>query len=400
MTTLKQLSQTTVQLLLEEPFYAHLLSGMIKRVEEAVPTLAVGLHEREQLALHVNPGFWAGLSEEGHRYGVLKHELLHIALGHLFLAQAYPHKPLFNIAADLVVNQYIRRGRLPDGALRIERFQELQLERHKAVGYYYQALLELHRRGPDTADGQMLQDRMSGAAEDWQQRHRLWHQLGRIRQAERDNLRQQIDQILRSIAQKVGQREIGKLPAGLRAQIAQLSHPGASIDWRRALRLFAASSTTTSVRNTIRRPSRRYGTVPGSKVQPRQKILAAIDSSGSLPASQLSHFMAEIHRLWQQRAEVRIAECDRELQRVYDYRGQPPTQVQGRGGTSFEPPILYANQNYHPDALVYFTDGFGAVPQQRCRCPLLWLISPDGIGPQHDTWHALPGQVIKMKEAT
>ena len=216
MTTLQQLSQTTVQLLLEEPFYAHLLSGLIKQEEEGVPTLAVGLHEQEQLVLHVNPGFWAGLSEERHRYGVLKHELLHIALGHLFLAQAYPHKPLFNIAADLVVNQYIRRGRLPDGALRIERFQELQLERHKAVGYYYQALLELHRRGPDTADGQMLQDWMSGAAEDWQQRHRLWHQLGRIRQAERDNLRQQIDQILRSIAQKVGQREIGKLPASLR----------------------------------------------------------------------------------------------------------------------------------------------------------------------------------------
>ncbi len=392
-----ELSRAGIQLLLEEPFYAHLLSGLLKLEDRRISTVAVGLHRGEQLALHVRPEFWRTLSA-GHQQGVLKHELLHIAMRHLFLAKAYPHRSLFNVAADLVVNQYIRPERLPEGALRLASFPALQLQPKRELGYYYHALLQLIQEAPGSADGQQLQRWLQQEGQEWQQRHQLWPGLQRISRAEQDNLEQNLAQLLSSIARKVGPASVGRLPGSLQQYLQQLERGRSSVDWRRALRLFAAGSETTMVRNTIRRPSRRYGTVPGSKIQAQHKVLVAIDSSGSVEPAELSAFFTEIHHLWQQRAEVQIVECDLELQRTYPYRGQPPGKVQGRGGTNFDPPIQYANHNYRPDALVYFTDGYGPAPRLRSRCPVLWLITPGGIEAGDERWHQLPGQVIKMKE--
>lgn len=391
------LTDTSIQLLLQAPFYAHLLSGLIKQTDERIPTLAVGLHQNEQLALHVNPVFWKPLPAQL-RQGVLEHELLHIALGHLFAAESYPHRQIFNIAADLVVNQYIDRAKLPAGALQLEQFTNLSLETDRAVGYYYYSLLDLHRKGGDGADEELLRSWLLGGAKEALDRHQLWHSVQRLSRAEQENLQQNVEAIVRAISHKVGNYGMGLLPSALQAYLKQLTATPPTVDWRRALRLFAASSEITTVRSTIRRPSRRYGTIPGSKVQPRQKILIAIDTSGSIGTAELNCFFSEVHHLWRQRVAIKIAECDAALQRVYNYRGQPPERVQGRGGTAFDPPIQYANQNYRPDALVYFTDGYGRPPSQLSRCPILWLISPSGIRPGHDTWYELPGQVVKMNK--
>ena len=58
------------------------------------------------MRLVINPDFFGDLSEP-HQQGLLKHELLHIAFGHIVLADRYPNKKLFNIAADIEINQYI-----------------------------------------------------------------------------------------------------------------------------------------------------------------------------------------------------------------------------------------------------------------------------------------------------
>ncbi|NBC06395.1 MAG: hypothetical protein GVY26_04295 [Bacteroidetes bacterium] len=390
------LTETSIQLLLEAPFYAHLLSGLVKHVGVTVPTVAVGLYQQEQLVLHVNPAFWNQLPSSEQRQGVLQHELLHIVFGHLFLGDTYPHRQIFNIAADLVVNQYIDKAHLPEGALRLDRFSDLQLEAKREVGYYYQVLLGLHRRGGKRADAQLLKEWLNGGAEQALDQHQLWSGVQRLSRAEQGNLRQNVEQVVQAVCQRVGEHGIGLLPSGLKTHLQGLTDKPRTLDWRRVLRLFAASSTVTTVRNTVRRPSRRYGTLPGSKVEPQQKILVAIDTSGSVADADLNRFFEEIHQLWRQRVEIKVLECDVSIKRVYDYRGQPQQQVEGRGGTSFDPPIQYANSNYRPDALVYFTDGRGRPPRYGSRCPVLWLITPGGIAAKDNTWHELPGQVVKM----
>ena len=390
------LTETSIELLLEAPFYAHLLSGLVKRVGDLVPTVAVGLHQEEQLVLHVNPEFWNQLPSSEQRQGVLQHELLHIVFGHLFLGDKYPHRQIFNIAADLVVNQYIDQARLPEGALRLGHFLDLQLEAEREVSYYYYALLQLHRLGDTGADAQLLKKWLNGGAEEALALHQLWPGVQRLSRAQQDNLRQNVEGVVQAVCRKVGEYGIGLLPSALQTHLQRLTTRPQTLNWRRVLRLFAASSAVTTVHNTIRRPSRRYGTLPGSKVQPQQKILVAIDTSGSVADADLNRFFEEIYQLWRQRAEIKVVECDVSIRRVYDYRGLHPQQVEGRGGTSFDPPIQYANYNYRPDAIVYFTDGRGRPPRYDSRCPVLWLITPKGIGAKDYTWHELPGQVVKM----
>ncbi|MEZ4685622.1 MAG: hypothetical protein R3B47_06025 [Bacteroidia bacterium] len=77
-----------------------------------------------------------------HRYGLIKHELLHIVFKHLTLRSKFPLKMLFNIAADIVVNQYIERDQLPESPVLFQDFTALGIEPGKDVGYYYEKLLK------------------------------------------------------------------------------------------------------------------------------------------------------------------------------------------------------------------------------------------------------------------
>lgn len=107
------LSSVGKKLILSEPFYGLLLLSLDKHWSRSLPTAGVS-HENLHPRLSINPEFWEGLTAD-HRLGILKHELLHIALQHLSLRSKYPDKKLFNIAADLEINQYIERRLLPGG---------------------------------------------------------------------------------------------------------------------------------------------------------------------------------------------------------------------------------------------------------------------------------------------
>ena len=140
---LEQVSKTTIQLLLKEPFYGHFFTGLLREVTTTLPTMAVGATSNKMVKLYVNPDFWETvLVKSEWRYGVLKHEILHIVLKHIIQTKNFSNKRIFNIAADIVVNQYIDRVQLPDGAVLLEDFAAMQLEKNKDVGYYYDKLLK------------------------------------------------------------------------------------------------------------------------------------------------------------------------------------------------------------------------------------------------------------------
>ena len=121
------------------------MMGLPKEISTQTSTAAVALMNRQSIKLIVNENFWNSLNDEN-RYGLIKHEMLHIVLKHLFLMKSFPNKKLFNIAADIVVNQYIERKQLPDGGILLENFAYLlpmyniDLEKDKDVGYYYHQL--------------------------------------------------------------------------------------------------------------------------------------------------------------------------------------------------------------------------------------------------------------------
>ncbi len=416
---LDSISKTSIKLLLAEPFYGHFMMGLPKEISTQTETAAVALMNRQNIKLIVNADFWSTLSEE-HRYGLIKHEMLHIVLKHLFIMKNYSNKTLFNIAADLVVNQYIATAQLPTGGIVLDNFAYLEpmygitLEKDKDVGYYYRqldktmkqnpkmtfeaAVSKLETTGKDGHPQLRIKELIDGQNEALQ-RHKFWEEFEKMSEGERKIAEYQANRIIKQTAERVKHKykNYGNLPAGLAEKLAEiLKGMEPKFNWRRVLRLFASTSNSSYIKNTIRRPSRRYGTVPGIKIKRRNRLLIAIDTSGSIQQEELIEFFSEIYFIWRQGAEIQIVECDTHIHKTYNYKGTPPVEIHGRGGTSFEAPMIYGNQEYRPDALIYFTDGYAPAPTNLPRFPVLWIISSNGIKTEDKIWDELPGKKLKI----
>lgn len=395
--TIKEVTRTGISILLEEPYLGHFAMGVLKGASRKTDSLALSL-EAGLPKLLLNPDFWLDESLDGrHRYGLLKHELLHLSLHHPLLAYQYTHRRIFDIAADLVVNQFIPEEYLPKRAIRLEALAGFRMGAFQDLDYYYQELLRAIRKGGSGKAAAALQQLLAPDPPSALLRHRFWHTHFRsLNSAARRNLIQSIDSLLKAAAYKHRPgRQPAKLPARMQAFLPEhFQKEKPAIDWWRALRLFAASSERTYLKSTIKRPSRRYGTTPGIKIKRRQKILAALDTSGSIELSTFNRFFSELYHIWRQGAEVLVVECDFTIQRQYPYKGRQPALVQGRGGTDFNAPLRYANEDFLPDAIVYLTDGKAPPPRILPRMPILWLLSPDGIG--EERWGALPGRVVRI----
>lgn len=132
------------------------------------------------------------------------------------------------------------------------------------------------------------------------------------------------------------------------------------------------------------RVSRRFpdmaGIIPGKgRFGQKPKVMAAIDTSGSLTGATLAAISAELG-LMSKHFDVVVVECDTRIYRVYPYR--PIESVMGRGGTDLRPPLEPDFLKKHqPDVVVYFTDGYGPAPEKSPAVPVVWAITEDGQEP-------------------
>ncbi|WP_261389910.1 VWA-like domain-containing protein [Ferrimonas balearica] len=395
------LSRTSVKLMLQEPFYGHYLASFHKVIlsqdDRSHAPLESAPRGSSDVELRCRPALWEGLSQT-QQLGALKHEALHLVFGHPFMRARYADKGRFDRAADLVANQYLSADQLGSDALTLERlntWRETQgldpLEPHKELAYYYQALPPSGGKGPGAGEGVAPPG------------HESWAEFGQQSEAEGSLARQTLDNKLEQAANRMEldshQRGRGQIPLAILARVqALLERRRTTLDWRRALRLFANSSRRTSVKNTLRRPSKRYGTTPGTRIIPHQRLLVAVDTSASVNDQQLRAFFDELHHIWRAGAEITVVECDVDIHRDYVYRGIAPTSVSGRGGTDFNAPVAYANKHRF-DGIIYFTDGEAPAPTVPPRASLLWLIQ--GRGSKDDFAHLRScGRVIPMAALT
>jgi predicted metal-dependent peptidase len=307
--------------------------------------------------------------------GVLLHEIHHILFNHAGLARrldpAFPH--LLQVAMDASANEYIAEP-LPAEPIRWEQFAHLGLCAGQSTLERYDLLAEARRAGRlCDADHAMLDD------------HRLMHDLpgGLASMADPvDALVELLRGAAALTAAESGDRPImvaGRDPASLLRDIsAALPAPIAAIGWRKVLNVSQRRVSLADPRWPSRRFPDRLGQVPGRRrrsVSPPPRVLAAIDTSGSMQQEDLAAVAVQIGRLASV-AAVTVVECDAIaiVQRVYRYDGQLE-QVSG-GGTDlrpvFDPDFLAAHA---PDAVVYFTDGDGPHPDAAPAVPTIWVLT-------------------------
>lgn len=378
------LSRSIYQLLRREPFYAHILANVTRVLTDDVPTMAVSFRE-EVFYLYVNPHFLLHELNPGERVAVLKHEVLHLIFKHLLRVKG-KHPKIENIAADLVVNQYITPWNLPKGAILLSTFPELALDPMESMEYYYNQLLKLLEEGAEAQYPESCKALGTLQHEPWGIGiHDAWGEDG-SEVAER-----KLKGILNEAKQKSS--AFGSLPYDIQRAINEwLAAP--KISWKQVLRLFTSSCGRTAIKTTRRKESKRFEGNPGRRIKRLRRMVVAIDTSGSVDEKLLGEFWTEIMAIYTTGSEVTVLECDAKIQAVYDVRrtGTVPT-MKGGGGTRFDPVIAWANSARGYNGLIYFTDGYASKPPP-CKLPLLWCVYGDIQQTDH-----LKGKIIRVGNA-
>jgi predicted metal-dependent peptidase len=380
-----QVARTTKSLIFTEPFYGLFLIGINKQYSERIPTAGVS-KKGIGMQLTINPEFFSNLSED-HRFGLIKHELLHIAFGHLLLRDLYSDHKLFNIAADLEINQYILESNLPTGGLLLSSFPELNLPTRAGTKKYYE-LLEQAQQDGSCPSLDSLMDNMDGNSPHC---HSTWEEFDELPEADKKLMQKQIEHQLKEAAEQT-EKKCGNIPGELSDLIRRLTHiEPPKFDWKGYLRRFVGNSSIVYTKKLRRKYNKRYAANPGLKIKFKNHILVGVDTSGSVNNEELQEFFSELAHMHKTGHKITIAQCDTSLRSVVEFNPKKDWEIHGRGGTSFQPVIDHFNENKGAyTALVYLTDGEAYSPDD-CPKNTLWVLS--SISEMNNE---LPGQVIKL----
>ena len=144
-----RVEQQISKLICFQPLFGTVFLFLNKRIENSIPTMAVGVIRKVDIALFFNSSFVDKMTDSELR-AVLKHEALHILLHHISRTQKNEYNPgLFNVAADMVINQNIEG--LPEGGIYPETYG---FERGESSDLYYKLL----KKKVDESDDGILRD--------------------------------------------------------------------------------------------------------------------------------------------------------------------------------------------------------------------------------------------------
>lgn len=378
-------------LMFKEPFYGLFLIGLNKEISSSISTACVA-RDGINTKLVVSPDFWATIGEKC-KVAVLKHELLHIAFKHLQMFDDFQDKQLLNVAADLEINQYIQDDYKDDTWDGLEitdaPWAALNLPVKAGTRKYYELIKQEEQNNPDgdvakfmqaardaNGDGEAREVTLSdGTKVTVKANHEFWKQFEGMDEAQKKLMEKQIEHQLKEIADQV-ERNRGTIPGELQGLIDQLRiKEEAVIDWKAYLRRFNGMASKVYTKKTRRKPNKRFYGNPALKIKQRKNTLVAIDTSGSVSDNDLKDFFSEIYHIWKTGTEVTIVECDARIGRVYEYKGERENiTVTGRGGTDFEPVMVYLQENSDKyQNLIYLTDGECTPPKTQPIKPVLWV---------------------------
>ncbi len=387
----QSLSKISKELMLREPYYGFFLIMLNKMWRKDLPTAGVSKNGiNYQLA--INEEFWTSLSEK-HQMGLLKHELLHIAFGHLVSFGSFRNKKLANVAMDMEINQYIDPDYLPDGGIDINNYEDLNLDKKAGCRYYYDKLQQLKDEkdkngtcGNEEMD-KLLDNIDNGDVPD----HSTWEEFDDLSEAEKKLIEKQLQKVL-SDAKEQTIKKRGNVPGEIEGVIIIEEIVKPKFDWRSYVRRFSGTSTKVFTKKIRRKENRRYDENPGLKIKMKQHMLLAIDTSGSVSDAELTEFMNEIHHIYKAGVDITIVQCDTSINSIEEYKGKNELNVKGRGGTEFDPVLDYYNANQKKyTSLVYFTDG-ECYTSVKPKGRVLWVLSE-----RSHMNESLPGHVIKLE---
>ena len=401
----ESLSKISKDLMLKEPFYGFFLIMLNKVWHDAIGTAAVSKNGINY-QLTISEKFWEPLSNN-HRMGLLKHELLHIAFNHLTTFDLFKDKELANIAMDMEINQYIDKTWLPEGGIDIDDYDDLNLDRKAGSRYYYDKLKQAKEdKKQNGTCGCENMDKLLDAVEkgncqitigvpgegdkDVNMPNHPWKEFENLPDAEKQLIEKQVQRILQEV-QSQAEKKQGHIPGEMKGIIKIQEIVPPKFNWKNYLRRFTGISTKIFTKKIRRKENTKFPDMPGMKIKMKQKLMLAIDTSGSVCDDEVREFMNEMHHIYKTGVDITLVQCDTYIRDISEYKGKYDLKLHGRGGTDFTPVIKYFNENTSYTSLVYFTDGEASTSVSP-RAKVLWVHSE-----QSDINEDLPGLKIKLE---
>ena len=371
MSVRKRVIRARVQLLLKNPFFGYLASYLELREHESLyPTGTDGI------CLYYFPEKIDKLEDEEIE-GVFAHEVMHLALGHLW-RRGSRSKRLWNVAADYAINAILKdEFRLPEGIL-----YEKEFENKSAEQIYNELLNEQGLLGGegDTIDDHGVWDNTEESGHDInRQDSGLGETLDKPTEANEANEDVELWK-QRAIEAAAVAKHQGMFPLGIARVVGELAYP--RLNWRQLLHQYIKQRSSDDY--DWMRPDRRllqYGVYYPSSKSELLKIAVAVDTSGSVSDEQLNEFLAEIRNILQSFSSfsARLLACDAavhaDMIAVHDSDfGSFLKCLSGSGGTDFRP-VFSKIDDDPPEVLVYLTDGDGKYPDSSQPFDVIWVMN-------------------------
>lgn len=356
------------------------------------PTEVIAEHKNEQGVTEQVLGFSAAMPLE-HRIGILKHEMLHIALGHLtarFQEEEINHKQA-NIAMDCALNQDINREHLPSYAVYPNNFPpvKVKVERSRPAEYYYQLLqdeyppIEPQQGGSggqgsseSTQQGESPLDKMP-ALDD----HSVWDESEGDEDLQKEITKRMVEE---AADQTIKSR--GSLPVNYSQMIENLT-VNREVDWKQVLRRIVGNKKANS-RKTLMRKNRRLPHAAWVKGITKDRVhhLAVVsDVSGSVSGAELKTLWGTILDICNTfNTAVTLIQVDTKPSEPEALTANASViERKACGGTTLHPALETLKEyNVQYDAVVVTTDNYLCPSDVRefknCRVPVVWLVSPTG----------------------
>lgn len=409
--------EAVARLIAQYPFFASLLFDTMKLVEtDSVPTAATN-----DVELLVNPDFMADLDIHT-RVFVLGHEICHAMWSHGHRFRAYAERgyvepgyrfdmALMNIAADLVINDACHHWKL--GRLWPNCWHRPDLGRmNESVETVYKRLYDKakeEQQDKESGNGGMAEEHENpdGTSTSHADGVGTGERFDQHRPAPASSNQPNREAVMKRamISARAAAKARGTMPGSLEEMIEQWLHP--EVPWEDELKQCVISRFGSTM-SDWRRPRRRSMVLPGIYMPQRCGegagfIAVAVDTSGSVGTNELRAFFGVIADILTEHTPERLIVlwCDAKVQAVDEFVDECPDvdalmeragKVPGRGGTSFDPPFRWLEEEgLVPHQFIYLTDMHCPFPKAP-NYPVTWVATSDRKAP----W----GRTIEMKLET
>lgn len=367
------IAKAKAALIIDQPFFATILLGMLMTADESVKTMAT-----DGESIRYNPQ-WTESLTLAELIFVLAHETLHCVFQHMSRRGEKNHNR-WNIAADYVINESLVKGKIgsmPKGGLQDSKL--FSQGGGTADGIYKILPKETEQKNAGSKGG-ALDDifdagsniKTNGAPRPDKSGHVGSPKIDSATKSERE-----ADIRVRVIQARDAAKMQGKLSAELERLVNDLVK--VKTDWRAVLRRFITEKCKSEV--SYARPKRRFLAedlyLPSHTGEKLGAIAVAIDCSGSIRQATLNQFSAEINVIIEDTrpSEIKIIYFDAKVLRIDTLKPDEPVKLSliGGGGTMFSPVFRAINElESAPIACVFLTDlicdDFGPMPDY----PVLW----------------------------